>query len=144
MKEDIGTSKPQKCANKVQMVLTQEVNVGLKLNKSLPYNRTCKYRSLSFALQQCRYSCRVIWKSFVNLGPTLTSCVSTILTFFAYFLSFDILTSSFPFNENVFYYSCIVSSIVFSGCFTIPNVLKIFLCKGNLHITIITVHYSIT
>ena len=36
MKGDIGTSKPQKNTNKVEMVLTQEVNV--EFNKPLPYN----------------------------------------------------------------------------------------------------------
>ena len=31
MKKDVGTSKPKKDANKVGVVLTEKVNVGLKI-----------------------------------------------------------------------------------------------------------------
>ena len=34
MKEDVGTSKPQKYAIKVWMVLTQEINVGPKIKQT--------------------------------------------------------------------------------------------------------------
>ena len=34
MKEDVGMSKPKKEANKVGMVLTQEVNVGPKIQQT--------------------------------------------------------------------------------------------------------------
>ena len=34
MKENVGTSKPKKYANKVRMVLTQEVNVGTKIKQT--------------------------------------------------------------------------------------------------------------
>ena len=40
--------KPKKYANKVGMVLTQEVNIGPKLNKPLPYNPT--YRPVPFVV----------------------------------------------------------------------------------------------
>ena len=34
MKEDVGTSKPKKYANKVGKVLTREVNVGPKMKQT--------------------------------------------------------------------------------------------------------------
>ena len=34
MKEDVGISKPKKHANKVGIVLTQEVNVGPKIKQT--------------------------------------------------------------------------------------------------------------
>ena len=34
MKEDVGTTKPKKYANKVGMILTLEVNVGSKIKQT--------------------------------------------------------------------------------------------------------------
>ena len=62
MKEDVGTSKLKKHANKVGR-LTQ----GPKLNKSLPYNPTYNVSTYTAIKQNTKnlYSCRVIWKWFV-------------------------------------------------------------------------------
>ena len=63
-------SKPKMYANKIRIVLTQEVNVG-------PY--------ISTALCLCFIA--VYIGTHVGLygsGPTLTSCVSTILSLFTY------------------------------------------------------------
>ena len=49
-------TKPKKYANKVGMVLAQEVNIGPKIKQ----NALQKYSSLSFILQWCKYLCRVI------------------------------------------------------------------------------------
>ena len=61
------------------------------------------------------YLCRVIYMEVVCLilGPTLTSCVSTISTLFAYFLGFDIPTSSL---KMFFYYSIIIIMFIYGIC----------------------------
>ena len=51
----------------------------------------------------------------LNLGPVLTSCDSTILTFFACFLGFDIPTSYFIFTEKGFMAHRAIPIIAFHG-----------------------------
>ena len=54
MKEDVGMSKPQKYANKVGIVITQEVNVGPKTKQTISLYKYSSFANLFY--------CRVIWK----------------------------------------------------------------------------------
>ena len=62
MKEDVGTSSPKKYANKVGMVLTQEINVGLNIKQTTSLHKYLHYYK---AKDKELYLCRVIWKWFV-------------------------------------------------------------------------------
>ena len=70
---DVGTSKPQKDANKVGVVLTQDVNKGPKIKQT---TSTSIYISTALCLLLYRavgtyVGFPVIWKWFAILGPTL-------------------------------------------------------------------------